>query len=343
MRFFETLFRHPLVAILPILVCLLVAGGYQASQPKSYTSTGSLYIDASVPGNSPLNAANQYVDPSTLQQSAIQELLTTRSFAIAVGDKGPLAAYLASHPRAESTGLGAVPLLSSLFSSSKTSVDDQVANALTNMVIVATGGPQVVNITVTAPSPSVAAGTAQAVIDEYASQTTAALTSTDRVAVQYYDQQLGQAEATLQRAQQQLSAYLAAHPTVPSTGIGNATATELAQAVTLDTTSYQSVLSQYQSAELSLANVGSQTGFQVLDAPSASATPVSSSKKLLGTGLAGLVVGLLVSVLLITALTAMDRTSRRAEDIRRTLGLEVAASIGRFPRSAAGTRRGNAL
>jgi capsular polysaccharide biosynthesis protein len=211
------------------------------------------------------------------------------------------------------------------------------------MVIVATGGPQVVNITVTAPSPSVAAGTAQAVIDEYASQTTAALTSTDRVAVQYYDQQLGQAEATLQRAQQQLSAYLAAHPTVPSTGIGNATATELAQAVTLDTTSYQSVLSQYQSAELSLANVGSQTGFQVLDAPSASATPVSSSKKLLETGLAGLVVGLLVSVLLITALTAMDRTSRRAEDIRRTLGLEVAASIGRFPRSAAGTRRGNAL
>ena len=104
-------------------------------------------------------------------------------------------------------------------------MDDQVANDLTNMVIVATGGPQVVNITVTAPSPSVAAGTAQAVIDEYASQTTAALTSTDQVAVQYYDQQLGQAEATLQHAQQQLSAYLAAHPTVPSTGVGNATAT----------------------------------------------------------------------------------------------------------------------
>ena len=104
MRFLETLFRHKLVAILPILLCLLVAAGYQVAQPKSSTSTGSLYIDATVPGNSPTNTANQYVDPSTLQESAIQELLTTRSFAIAVGDKGPLAAYLASHPRASSTG-----------------------------------------------------------------------------------------------------------------------------------------------------------------------------------------------------------------------------------------------
>jgi uncharacterized protein involved in exopolysaccharide biosynthesis len=343
MRFLETLFRHKLVAILPILLCLLVAAGYQVAQPKSYTSTGSLYIDATVPGNSPTNTANQYVDPSTLQESAIQELLTTRSFAIAVGDKGPLAAYLASHPRASSTGLAAVPLLSNLFSSSKGSVDDQVANNLPSMVTLVTAGPQVVNITVAAPSPSVAAGTAQAVIDEYTSQTTAALTSTDQVAVQYYDQQLSQAEATLQQAQQQLTAYLVAHPTVPSTGVGNATATELSQAVTLDTSSYQNVLSEYQSAELSLANVASQTGFQVLDAPTASASPVSSSKKLLGTGLAGLVVGLLVSVLLITALTVTDRTSRRAEDIRRALGLEVAATIGRFPPSAAGTLRGNQL
>jgi uncharacterized protein involved in exopolysaccharide biosynthesis len=343
MRFLETLFRHKLVAILPVVVGLLVAVGYQASQPKSYTSTGSLYVDASVPGNSPLNSESPYVDPSTLQQSAIQELLTTRSFAVAVGERGPLAAYLASHPHAESTGLAAVPLLSDLFGGSKGSVDDQVADELPTMVTIATGGPQVVNITVTAPSPSVAAGTAQALIDEYGSQTTAAQTSTDQVAVQYYDQQLGQAEATLQMAQQQLSAYLAAHPTVPATGVGNATATELAQAVTLDTTSYQSVLSEYQSAELSLANVGSQTGFQVLDAPSASSAPVSSSKKLLETGLAGFVVGLLVSVLLITALTAIDRTSRRAEDIRRALGLEVAATIARYPPSTAGSLRGNQI
>jgi uncharacterized protein involved in exopolysaccharide biosynthesis len=343
MRFLETLFRHRLVAILPILVGLLVAVGYQASQPKSYTSTGSLWIDATVPGNSTANTENQYVDPSTLQQSAIEELLTTRSFAVAVGDSGPLAAYLAANPRAEATGLAAVPVLSSLFSSSKGSIHDQVANDLPNMVSVDTGGPQVVNITVTAPSPSVAAGTAQAVINEYGSQTTAAQTSTDQVAVQYYEQQLGQAEQTLQQAQQQLSAFLVAHPTVPATGDGNATATELAQAVALDTSSYQNVLSEYQSAELSLANVASQKGFQVLDAPTASSTPVSSSKKLLGTGLAGLVVGLLVSVLLITTLTAMDRTSRRAEDIRRALGLEVAATIGRFPPSATGTLRSNEL
>ena len=249
-RFLETLFRHKLLAILPIVIGLAVAGGYQLAQPRDYTSTASLWIDATVPGNSTLNEANQYVDPSTLQQSAVQELLTTRSFAVSVGSKSSLAAYLAVHPHAEATGLAAVPLLSSLFSSSKGSVDDQVAADLPNMVSLVTAGPQVLNITVTAPSGGVAAGVAQAVISEYSAQEVAAQTVTDQVAVKYYSQQVAQAEVTLQEDQHSLSAYLLAHPTVPSTGLGDATATELVQAVTLDSTTYQSLLSQYQQAQL---------------------------------------------------------------------------------------------
>ncbi|MGD0834710.1 MAG: hypothetical protein ABSA40_09885 [Candidatus Dormibacteria bacterium] len=342
MRFLETVFRHRFVAILPVLIGLVVAVGYQLVQPRSFTSTASLWIDATVPGNSTQNEANQYVDPSTLQESVVQELLSTQSFAIAVGNKGPLAAYLASHPHAEATGLAAVPGLSALFSSSKGSIDDQVAADLPNMVTLVTAGPQVLNITVTAPAPQVAAGTAQAVVDEYSAQAVAAQTASDQVAVKYYQQQVAQSQVTLQNDQTALSNYLKAHPDVPSTGVGDATATELVQAVALDGTTYQNLLSQYQQAQLSLANVASQTGFYELDAPTASGSPVSISKHLLETGLAGLVVGLLVSVLILSFLTATDRSARRAEDIRRSLGLDVVATIGRFTSPTTAVRGGDA-
>jgi uncharacterized protein involved in exopolysaccharide biosynthesis len=189
-------------------------------------------------------------------------------------------------------------------------------------------GPQVLNIVVTAPDPAVAAGTAKALVTQYASQVAAAQTATDQTAVTYYDEQVVQAQVSLQQAQQALSTYLVDHPTASTVGTGDATATELNQALSLDTTTYQSLLGQYQQAQLTLANVSSQTGFRVLDAPTASGVATSTKKKLLEVGIAGLVVGLLVSVLILTALTAIDRTARRAEDIKRTLGLEVAASIG---------------
>jgi uncharacterized protein involved in exopolysaccharide biosynthesis len=326
MRFLETFYRHRLLAIVPIVIGVLVAAGYQMTQPGSYTSTTSLWVDASVPGQGTNTTAG--IDPSTLQEYAIQELLTTRSFAIAVGTSGPLGAYLSSHPYAEATGLAAIPGLSSLFGSTKGSLDDQIATYLPAMIGFVDAGPQVLNIIATAPDPAVAAGTAKALIAQYASQVAAAQTATDQTAVTYYGEQVAQAQVTLQQAQQALSTYLAAHPTTSTVGVGDATATELNQALSLDTTTYQSVLGNYQQAQLTLANVGSQVGFRVLDAATASGVATSSKKKLLEVGIAGLVVGLLVSVLILTALTAMDRTARRAEDIKRTLGLEVAASIG---------------
>jgi capsular polysaccharide biosynthesis protein len=69
---------------------------------------------------------------------------------------------------------------------------------------------------------------------------------------------------------------------------------------------------------------------------------VSISKHLLETGLAGLVVGLLVSVLILSFLTATDRSARRAEDIRRSLGLDVVATIGRFTSPTTAVRGGDA-
>jgi uncharacterized protein involved in exopolysaccharide biosynthesis len=329
MRFLETLFRHKILAVLPVIIGLAVAGGYEVVQPRSFTSTTNLWINTTIPGQS--SSATQYVDPSTTQQLVVQELLKSRSFDVSVGHSGGLAAYLTGHPNAEATGLAAIPGLHSLFSSSQGSLDDQLAVDIPLDVTVAPTGPQVVAITVQGPSPGVAAGTARALVSEYASEVVKAQTASDQVAVTYYGQQVAQGQATLQSAEQALIAYQDQHPQLAANAL-DPTATELSQAVDNARTSYQSLLSQYEQANLSLTNEGNNTGFRVLDAAAANGSPVSISKKVLGASIGGLLVGLLVSVLMLSALTAADRTARRALDLKRVLGLDVAASVGRVPK-----------
>jgi capsular polysaccharide biosynthesis protein len=334
MRFLETLFRHRLLAIAPVILGLLVAAGYEVAQPHSYTSTGDLWVDATTPGQS--NAGtNTYVDPSTNQQLVIQELLTSRSFDISVGQRGGLAGYLGAHPGGEATGLAAIPGLKDLMGSSQAPVDDQIVTLLATEVTVATAGPQIDAITATGPTSAVAAGTASAVMAEYASQVAQEQTASDQLAVTYYSQQVSQTLVAEQTAEQNLESFRAANPGVPADGTGNATATALIQAAADATTAYESLLQQYDTAELTLEDASNNVGFRVIDAPQAG-TPISTSKKLLGAGLAGLLVGIVVSLLIMSALTAADKTAYRAEDIKRTLGLEVAGSIGRVAGGTSG-------
>jgi uncharacterized protein involved in exopolysaccharide biosynthesis len=328
MRFLETLFRHRIIAIAPVVLGLLIACGYELSQPRAYTSTTDIWVDASTPGQS--STVTQYTgtDPSTKQELAIQELLSSRAFDIAVGNQSGLGAYLASHPGAENTGITAIPGLTQLFGGSPGSIDDQMATLIPKDVTVTATGPQIDSIVVTGPSPAIAQGTALAVVQQYGDQVVQAQTASDQLAVTYYQQQLSQANATLTSAEQALQTYLAANPKVPAGGTGDATATELIQAADDARTSYQTLLGQYSQAKLTLEDVSNNIGFRMIDQPQAG-TSVSIKKKVLGIGLAGLVIGIIISLLIVAGLTAADRTARRAEDIKRNLGLEVAASIGR--------------
>jgi uncharacterized protein involved in exopolysaccharide biosynthesis len=326
MRFLETLFRHRLIAILPVVIGVLVAAGYEMGQPRSFTSTADIWVDATTPSQAGSTNYN-YTDPSTQQQLAIQELLKSRSFDVAVGKQSGLGAFLAKHPGAETTGIAALPVLKVVFAGAPPSVDDQLSTIVPAVVTVTSTGPQVDAITATGPTPAIAAATATAVVQQYSDQVVQAQTASDQLAVTYYQQQVNQADATLTQAEQALKTYLASHPKIPADGTGDATATELIQAADDARTSYQSLLGQYNQAQLTLESVGNNIGFRVLD-PAQPGTPVSIKKKLLGAGVAGLLVGIIVSLLIVSGLTAADRTARRAEDIKRALGLEVAASIG---------------
>lgn len=333
MRFLETLFRHKWLALIPIILGVVLASGYELVQPRAFQTSASLWINSNTPGQNPnAGTSNQYVDPSTQQENILRELLTTRSFALAVGHHGPLGAYLARHPNADVKGLAAVPGVGALFSSSSKSLDDRITTELPSDVTFTTPGPQVVTITVKAPSAAVAVGTTNTVISEYKNQVVAALQASDQVGVNYYATQVSLAQTQQQQALQQLAAYQKAHPGAPADDPGMA---PLQQAVDLAERNYATQQQNYQQAQLNAANATNYTGFQVIDNAITPSAAISRLKNVIVAGVGGLVIGLLVALLIISALAALDGTVRRPSDIKRTLGVDPVAGINAFSKQGA--------
>jgi uncharacterized protein involved in exopolysaccharide biosynthesis len=335
MRFLDTLFRHRWLALIPIGLGLVLAGGYALVQPRAFQTSASLWINSNTPGQNPnAGTSNQYVDPSTQQENILRELLTTRSFALAVGHDGPLGAYLAKHSDADVKGLAAEPGLGALFSSGSKSLDDRITTELPTDVTLTAPGPQVVTITVKGPSASVAVGTTNTVIKEYTNQVVAALRASDQVAVSYYAQQLSLAQTTQQNAQQALATYQKDHPNVAAS---DATLQQMQQATDLAEHNYGTQLQQYQQAQLNLANASNYSGFQVIDRPVTPSGPVSRLKNVITAGVGGLVIGLIIALLIISALSALDGTVRRPADIKRAIGVDAVAGINNFHKQGAGS------
>jgi uncharacterized protein involved in exopolysaccharide biosynthesis len=330
MRFLDTLFRHRIIAAVPLVLGLVVAIGFVEAQPRVYQSTASVWVSTTVGGTNN-NTGSQYVAASTQQKGVLTELLSTRAFTLAVAHRGSLYAYLTSHPNAGQTGLGAIPGIGKLFASSLGSIDDQIAASLPAAVTINVTGPNVLTLTIQGPDAAVTEATAKALLYEYPHEVLSAAAASDRQAVDYYSQQVAGSEATLQQANTALSTYLKTHPKVPGNGAGDATGTRLNQVVVLAQSSYATLLGQYEQAQLNLSNVPGTNGISVIDAPLTPTGPVSVSKKVLAAGVVGGLLGLLVSVIVISLLASADHAARREDDIKRQLGLDVAATIDRFP------------
>ena len=266
MRFLDTLFRHKIIAATPLVLGLVVAIGFVAVQPRVYQSTASLWVNTTV-GGTTLSSGSQYVAPSTYQKGVLTELLSTREFTLAVAHRGALYSYLQSHPNAEQSGLGAIPGIGKLFSGGLGSVNDQVAAALPSDVTINVTGPNVLTLTVQGPDEAVTTATANALLYQYPLEVLSAVAASDRQAVDYDGQQVAGALATVQTDNAALTSYLVKHPHVPGNGAGNATATSLNLELAQAQSSYDTLLGQYQQAQLNLSNVAATNGISVIDEP----------------------------------------------------------------------------
>lgn len=300
-RYLETFFRNRLLLLAPVILALLATLGLAMSQPRMYQASAKLWFDGSVSPVDYLNASTPYTAPASLQQSVLLELLQTRTFAHQVGNAAPLAAYLTATPDAYVNRLSPSVLLAGIFpreSLPPTEMDSLLVDTLSKHAGVAMVGPQVLNVTFDAPDPAVAAGTTQALVDEFFAQIQRAQLVPAQAAVDFYRQQLAQQPSPK-----------------PDDDVAKSRLASL-----------QDKLEQAQ-LHLAAVKLPGTGGYRVIDAPIIPTHPKSLRRQLAFAGGAGLAIGTSIALLLLLMLTWSDRTLRAPQDAQAMLGRKVVGTI----------------
>jgi hypothetical protein len=318
-RYLETFSRHKIALILPIVIALAVSGHQAMSKPHKYVSTMTVWFDNAAPAASSLQDPQLYTSPASQNQAVMQEFLATRQFLVNVGRRGPLASYLTGgHPNHETPAVSEA-------------VDNEMAALLSHAFTISLVGPQVAAVTLTGPTPAYLPGTLTAMATEFAAEVGGTVQAHSSASVAYYQAQVNGAMQTLDQANAAASAYHAAHPgALPTT---DSAYSQLLHAVTDAQTNYSSLEGNLQQANLGVANAQSPLSFHMIDPP-LGAFEVSNKKHEIFSVGAGLAAGLIISALALSALTALDKTARRQEDIDGVAGMEVVGSIRELPRRA---------
>jgi uncharacterized protein involved in exopolysaccharide biosynthesis len=310
-RYKETFLRHKIALTLPIVIALAFSMFYAMKAPKTYATSMNLWFDTAAPNASSLQQLPNGVTPATQGQQVLEELLGTGQFLDQVAKEGNLlgsSSAAATSPAAEGAAVA----------------------ALGKAFTVTTTGPQVVQVTMTGHDPYYMKGTLKAVADQYSAQVTKELKARDGESVAYFQAQVAAATSDLEAANAKVSAYMEGKTPGYALTVDPGY-TQLTQAAVQAQTNLSSAESSLQQAQLQQQGVQDAVAFHVIDPPG---TPVakSSKKHEILIGAAGLIVGIVVTMLALSAITGMDKTARSEEDIDGMLGINVVASISDLPR-----------
>jgi uncharacterized protein involved in exopolysaccharide biosynthesis len=323
-RYLETFFRHRLLVLMPLLLAGAMSIGITMAQPRTYESSARIWFYGSTLSPNP---AQPGVSVADREAAVFVELLGSRAFDLKVGQRGPLAAYVAATQGGRSlpSKVLAKVGLSSLAGSAP-SVDDQLFALLSKRVAVASSGPEVVAISFRAAEPAVAQGTVQALVDQFSDEVLANRKTEAQTVVDFFEQQVKDQAAAVASAGADLSKYVAAHPRADGTDV---TLIALQHAADQAKQRHDESLLELGQAKLDLAaqSQAGGSGFRVIDPPTTPAQPLSRLPDLLRALMGGLLAGLLVAACGLIALTAADSSVRRAAEIRQALGLRVVGEI----------------
>jgi uncharacterized protein involved in exopolysaccharide biosynthesis len=307
-RYAETFMRHPRAFLLPVLVSAVIAVWVVLGAGDTYRSTSNLWFDNSAPGQSSLAQPDGVVRPPAAQeQLLLNELLTTRRFRLDVGRRGPLGEYLRRHP---ANGWGPFTVVSQL--RGVPALADRIVSALSTKHVIATiSGPQVLAVSLDAPDPKVAAETLRALVQEFVRENTLLGVETGQRAVANYQRQVDLAAAAAAKARARVTDYLRLHPNARASSprlvaLRNAETAANAQ-LTNATTSLNQLAGDRPSA------AAETTTFRVIDPPRIPRSPNGKHKKILFALIAGLFVGVGVSVMAVIASTRLDGLAKIME------------------------------
>jgi hypothetical protein len=295
----QTFARHKVLFSLPIAITTLLALWFAVGTSKQYRASASIWADTSPPGASSVQANPTLLTEAVQTQQLLAELLTTERFRLAVGRRGPLQGYMAAHP---TQGWGPQALMKKLRGSG-TATDRTEAALDSAHVFSIADGPHVVTIRFDGPTPAVAVGTLQALIDSFRDELT--------------DLRVGELERTADRLQKQKGAAARSIAALQNkidrqSNVSSAQLQGWIQARQLAAQRLTKATRSYSEAQLAIDAARAQpSSFHVQDAAKLPAPAVGGMKKTLFVVVAGFFAGALLSFLGVVFLTP-DR--RRDDD-----------------------------
>jgi uncharacterized protein involved in exopolysaccharide biosynthesis len=315
-KMFEICFRRKWALLALLVVPMLISLAIAYKLPRQYQASAGLWasrryeiIGATGPESDLTNT------PATTQATTLQELLQTRSFALAV-------AYATDLPK--HIGVSG--------SNPETLQDALYTNISTNVVVTAVGY-NYFQITYTNTDRQVALQVVRAVVSHYGTESNSQATAEGEQLLVSYESQLKVVQQQANQAAQAVAAYLQQ------------------QQLTLDQAQsdpkYQLLSGQASQANATLLNIennidtvnqqlatlsGQSTGlYQTIDAPTVPSQPQSRAKTLLLGGGIGLIIGLLASIGYYLLLSRMDQSIYSPSDIPDITEYPVLVQIPRLP------------
>lgn len=315
----EVIFGHlrQLFALLVLPVVISLAIVYV--MPRSYQATATLWalrryeiVGATGPESDLLSS------PSSTQATALQELLQTRAFALAVANEANLASTLPASVRTNPQAR-----------------DDALYADISKNVVVTDQGYNLFTIAYTSKDASIVKGVVQAVITNYGLQSAGYSVAEGQKLLQAYQSQLTTAKQNAASAAQAAAQYLKDHgenaiqgAADPEYQLLNGQAQQ-AQATLLN---LQNAITQV-NQELTTIGTGSDGLFLTIDAPQTPDRSVSRMKNVLLGGGVGLGLALLASALFILVLVRRNHALATPEDVDRVAQLPVVMQVPELPGS----------
>jgi uncharacterized protein involved in exopolysaccharide biosynthesis len=328
-RYLEIGFGHKRLLLAPLLAALIATAAYVLSQPPSYQSSATVWVNGGGVGTQ--SAAQSQAD-------VVNQYLKTNSFAVSVAQSGPLGAYLNAHPSAV-PGAGIRTQLAGLFGAgggNQKASPDAIRQYLAAHVTITQLGPSELILAVSAPTPDLAKGTATAFITQLTSAEVAAKTSAGQSQLALYQSQLQDQAKVLSDDLAAVKQYLAAHPNLSRDPAAAATDSQLAvlqDAATVARQTYLALLTKIDQtqSDLALAEQPRLAPFRVVDSPQTPSSQSLLSKQLLLAIGGGLAAGILLLAALAALLVRLDTTIHDPSEVEAMVGLRV---IGSTPLSA---------
>jgi uncharacterized protein involved in exopolysaccharide biosynthesis len=288
-RLLHTFRRHWKLLSVPLLVVPVIALWMVLGSPARYEASATLWLDTPPPDNSSVTHPDPAQTTQAAQaQSLLYELLRTNHFRLRVAGRGPLEQYLRSNPPA---GWSPTALLRKL--RRQPAFDRQIEEALAGHVATMPEGPQILTIKFQSEDPDVAAGSLQALVDEFQAERASLTALRARGSVAYFEQQLESARLSEQAIIDQTAEYRRQHPSAGSTDPMLSALREAQQAAAAAVVDATNALHR---ASVTVANPSvDPSTLRVLDAPTVPPGPIRGRKALVLAVVGGLFAGAVVA------------------------------------------------